>query len=88
MIGFMIWLVNFLVQAISIVVIVEVFLSYFLSPFHPLRQSFDRFVGPLLAPIRQVVPPVGGLDLSPIILIVLVQLSGKIITMLLSTFNR
>ena len=43
-------------------------------------QDFCRSVSePLLRPIRNVVPPIGGLDLSPIVLIVVVWFLKQII---------
>ncbi len=78
--------INLLVQLITLGVIVQVFLSYFVSPYHPVRQGFDRVVEPMLMPIRKFVPPVGGFDFSPVILLIFVQLSGKILVALLFRF--
>ena len=36
-------------------------------------SALDGITAPLLAPIRRFIPPLGGLDLSPIILILLLQ---------------
>ncbi len=33
-------------------------------------EFLERITEPLLAPIRQVIPPIAGLDISPIILII------------------
>ncbi|PWH13859.1 MAG: YggT family protein [Anaerolineae bacterium] len=70
-------------QVIVILVLAHVILSYFMSPYHPIRSFVDRMVEPLLAPIRRVVPLVGVFDFSPIILIILVQLIARIIISLL-----
>jgi YggT family protein len=88
MISVLVWLINILVQLITLLVIIQVFLSYFMSPFHPLRQSIDRIVEPMLRPIRRIIPPIGILDISPIVLIILVQLSGKILITLLLSINH
>ena len=66
-------LISVLANAIVLLVIVQVALSYFMSPFHPVRRMIDRIVEPMLAPIRKVVPLVGMFDFSPLILIILVQ---------------
>jgi len=76
--------INLIVQLVTLLVIVQVFLSYFLSPYHPLRQNLDRVVEPMLRPIHRILPPVGMFDFSPLILLVILQLSGKIIVALLS----
>jgi YggT family protein len=34
----------------------------------------DRITAPLLSPIRRVIPPIAGLDLSPIVALVLLQI--------------
>ena len=74
MITFLISLINFLTQALILVVIVSVILSYFVQPYHPVRRALDTIVEPLLTPIRRFVPLVGMIDFSPLILIVLIEL--------------
>ena len=66
-------------QALYILILVKVILSYFMDPFHPVRQSIDRLIEPLLRPIRQVVPSFGRFDFSPLILLILVQIIGAIL---------
>jgi len=66
-------------QILTIIIIVKVVLSYFMSPFDPIRRTIDRIIDPLLAPIKRYVPPVGMLDLSPIVLIILIQIIDMII---------
>jgi YggT family protein len=68
-----------LMRLIIILVIVHVILSYFMAPYHPVREAIDRVVEPMLAPIRRFVPPLGGLDFSPLVLILLVQLLGSLL---------
>ncbi len=64
---------------IVFLVILNVILSYFMDPYHPIRSFVDRLVEPLLAPIRRVVPLIGMLDFSPFILIILVQLIESVL---------
>jgi YggT family protein len=73
------------IQVITLLVIVQVVLTYVMSPFHPIRQTIDRIIEPFLAPIRRFVPPIGGLDFSPLILLVLVQILGTILIRLISS---
>jgi YggT family protein len=67
-----------LVKAALWIVIVAVFVQALLSwvaPDGPLAGVLNALTFPLLAPVRRVVPPIGGaLDLSPLIVIVLAQL--------------
>lgn len=80
-------LINLLVELLTLLVIIQAVLSWFLSPYHPLRQALDRIVEPLLAPIRRVVPPLGTIDVSPIVFIIVVQVLASILTHLLATLS-
>ncbi len=45
-----------------------------LPPDHPIANFFHRVTEPLLEPIRQFLPDMGGLDLSPMVLLLAVRL--------------
>lgn len=77
--SFLVVLIQIASQAITILIIVYVILSYFLSPYHPVRQTIDRLIDPLLAPIRQILPQTGMIDFSPLVLLILVQLISAIL---------
>ena len=72
-------IVDIIRQAIYLVILLKVILSYFMDPYHPFRQSVDRLIDPLLKPIRQIIPTVGRFDFSPIILIILVEIIAMVI---------
>jgi len=57
-----------------LLILAKVILSYFMDPFHPIRRTIDQIVEPFLAPIRQIIPPLGGIDFSPIVLMILVEI--------------
>jgi YggT family protein len=80
-------LITVIAQLITLLVIVQVALSYFMSPFHPVRQAIDNLVEPLLAPIRRLLPQTGMLDFSPLILIILVQIVARLLTGLLTSLK-
>lgn len=75
--------INTFAEILILLVILSAILSYFMDPYHPVRRGINSVVEPLLAPIRQVIPPVGMIDFSPLILIVLIQLAKQIIISLL-----
>ncbi len=83
MIDILIIIINALQQILIILVIVSVILSYFMDPFHPVRHGVDRIIEPLLAPIRRIVPLVGMIDFSPLVLIILIQLISNVLVRLL-----
>jgi YggT family protein len=82
-IGLLIQLIGAVQFILVLMVLVSVILSYFMDPYHPLRRFLDGIVEPMLAPIRRIVPLVGMLDFSPLILIVLIQVIGNLLTRLL-----
>jgi YggT family protein len=45
-----------------------------MSPYHPVRKTLDKIVEPLLAPFRRIIPPVQGIDFSPMVLLIVVQI--------------
>ncbi|MFZ4602806.1 MAG: YggT family protein [Caulobacterales bacterium] len=78
MIGAFVWLVNTIIQLIIILLIVNAVISWLVA-FDVISRR-NRFVStvwdmttrltdPMLRPIRNVIPSVGGLDLSPMVLI-------------------
>ena len=50
--------------------IAGIIVTWVLDPFHPIRKFLGSIVQPLLVPIRRLVPPVGGVDLRPLILLI------------------
>ena len=66
-------------RTLVILILLKVILSYFVDPYHPFRQSVDRIVEPLLNPIRQIVPLIGGLDFSPLVLLILIGIIFRLL---------
>lgn len=81
--GIIIQIVNYIFWVLSILVVAQVILSYFMSPYHPVRSFIEKIVGPMLNPIRRVVPPIANLDFSPLILLLLLQLAERLIVSIL-----
>ena len=45
------------------------------NPHAPLAGVFDTLTRPLLRPFRRVIPPIGGVDLSPLALLLVLQIA-------------
>lgn len=80
---YLVQLINLLSQFITLLIIVHVVLSYFMSPMHPVRRVIDRLVEPMLAPIRRVLPQTGMLDFSSLVLLILVWIVTRLLTSIL-----
>ena len=76
---FMVTLVNLLSQVLTLLVIAQAIMSYFVAPYHPVREALDRVLEPLYAPIRRFLPQTGMLDFSPMVLIILLWLLDAVL---------
>jgi YggT family protein len=85
--AFIVSLINVLTQVIVLLILAKVILSYFMSPYHPIRQTIDRIVEPMLAPIRRVIPPIGMIDFSPLVLLILIQIVGRLLINILFSLS-
>lgn len=55
------------------VLIIRAILSWFSQGRNPMEYVLHQLTEPLLAPVRKVVPPIGGLDLSVLIVLIGLQ---------------
>jgi len=69
-----------LIDVYSFVILIAVILSWVpVNRRHPLIAILHGVTEPVLAPIRRVLPPMGGLDLSPMVLLILLQLLKRLL---------
>ena len=55
------------------VLLIRAIMSWFSQGRHPLEFVLAQLTEPMLAPIRRIIPPIGGLDLSVLVLILIVR---------------
>ncbi|MFV1467946.1 MULTISPECIES: YggT family protein [Idiomarina] len=55
------------------VLIIRAILSWFSQGYNPVEAMLHQITEPLLAPLRKVIPPIGGLDLSVLVVIIALQ---------------
>jgi YggT family protein len=65
-------LVKYSLYILIFAVLVQVLLSW-LNPYSPVAPIFSVMTRPFMSPIRRYVPPVANFDLSPLVLLVLLQ---------------
>ena len=71
--------VQLAVSVLNILILLDIVISYILDPFHPLRRWLDSLIEPMLDPIRRILPRTGMFDLSPIVLLILIQILSEIL---------
>jgi YggT family protein len=58
--------------------LISIFIDVLLSwigqrGYHPMSRALSTLVAPVLDPFRRLIPPIGGLDLSPLVAILVLQ---------------
>lgn len=67
-------LVSLVLWFYSIGILVYVILSFVAqASYSPIAMLLGQVVGPVLRPVRRVLPPIAGLDLSPLVVLLLLQ---------------
>ena len=54
-------------------VFIQALLSW-VNPYHPVAPFFDALTRPFLKPFRKVVPLIGGVDITPVLVLIVCQL--------------
>jgi len=73
-------LLNFAIDALCVLLIVSALLSWVTpNSRHPVIVFLNKVTEPMLVPIRKVVPPVGGLDLAPLLLLLGLRLLQRLL---------
>ncbi|MEB3284994.1 MAG: YggT family protein [Candidatus Sericytochromatia bacterium] len=64
-----------------LLIIVRALMSFFpnIDPYHPVLRGLDGLLEPIMRPFRSLVPPMGGIDLSPILAIFTLQIVSRLL---------
>ncbi len=70
----------------TVSIIIEVILSWVTPPgsYNPVAPLVERMNAPLLRPVRRLIPPLGGVDLSPLFVILGLQVLSMLVMPLLT----
>ena len=72
---------SILLTILSWAILIRVLLSWIpnLDRSNPLVQLLGQITDPILEPARRIIPPIGGMDLSPIVVLVLLRLVQQLL---------
>ena len=71
-------LLRMAISGMTVMVIVYAILSW-VQTNSVMADVIERLVAPLLTPIRRVLPLIGGIDLSPLVLLVILQIAAIVL---------
>jgi len=75
--------IRILGTVLTILIIVRAILSWFAPAGGEVMRVLVDVTEPILAPIRRLLPPIGGLDLSPILALVAINVVQQLLLSLL-----
>ncbi len=81
------WLCKWTVYLLIGLLLLQAVLSW-VNPHAPIAPVIDALTRPFLAPVRRFIPLIGGVDLSPLVLIVVAQALLMVLESMLSTVLR
>lgn len=82
-------LVSFTFEIIVLLIFIRILLSWLpmagirIDPYNPAVRYLVQFTDIFLEPFRRVVPPIGGIDFSPIVALLVLQLVAGVVISLL-----
>lgn len=70
-------LLYFALEILKWLIIVRALMSWFMSPYsdNPIVRIIRRVTDPILRPLSELIPPLGGLDISPLVAFFAIQLT-------------
>ena len=76
-------LVDFVFWFLSVALLLRVLLSWVNMGSGTFSDWIFRLTEPILAPLRRVIPPIGGIDFSPMVALFLLELLHTVVNRLL-----
>lgn len=69
-----------IIQLMGLAILARAILSWVVrDPYHPVTRALDQITEPILQPLRQVIPRLGMIDITPFVAIILLSLIGQIL---------
>lgn len=70
-----------LIQLYIIVLLIRILITWIpnLDPYNPLVQILTQVTDPVLEPARRLIPPIGMIDISPIVVFFVLQIIASIL---------
>jgi YggT family protein len=88
--GLLINLIDLLFTLLTFAIIARAIFSWLpIDRYNPAVEWLDRITDPLLEPLRRFVPPIGMMDITPIVALLILQVAQALIhNLLVGMFYR
>lgn len=82
LVGFLFFIIGAVLQLLLIAIIANAILSWLFAFdvinyrnrfVYQLATMLDRLTSPILAPLRRFIPPLGGIDLTPVVALLIIR---------------
>jgi YggT family protein len=77
---YLVAVIQLVVTLVSLLLIANALISFApLEPWHPVRRTLNQLAEPILRPFRNILPPTGAIDFSPMLALIVIQILGQIL---------
>ena len=84
------WLYSFidlLFYALSLAILIRVIISWLnVNPYNPLVSFIYQITDPILVPLRRIIPPLGMIDITPLVALILLSVIQQVLITFLRQF--
>jgi YggT family protein len=78
--NYLVSVIQLVVILVSLLLIANALISFApLEPWHPVRRTLNQLAEPILRPFRNILPPTGAIDFSPMLALIVIQILGQIL---------
>ena len=80
------YIISTVAELLILALIIRALLSWLsgVSALQPIARFFNKITDPLIEPIRRRLPPVGGIDFSPLVALVLIWIVENLLLVVLA----
>ena len=83
--GILIGIIQLLFTILELAVLARVLFSWIQpDPYNPVVRTIVRLSDPILAPLRRIIPPLGMLDITPLVALIALSIIEQIVIGLLA----
>jgi YggT family protein len=81
------YFITVLARVLNLAILARILLSWIqVNPDNPIIRFIHEITEPILGPIRRILPSMGGLDISPMLALILIQILERVLITIVARF--